>query len=70
MLETAVIVALFVFIIGVGILSLDQLKKWGIGLANDLIALREKWELSQIKVEEKRLELERRYESFQEKSAG
>lgn len=64
MLEVVLIVTLVMIIAVLAVASLDQLKKWGIGLANDLIDLQEKMQLSKIKVEGKRLELERREESL------
>lgn len=63
MLELVLVVTLIIVILALGVISLDQLKRWFLGLANDLIDLRKKWELSQIQVEEKRLELEQKFNS-------
>lgn len=66
MLEIFAMVALLVFIMGVGVLSLDHLRGWSLRLANDLIDLRQKWELSQLELERKRLELDQKFNTYNE----
>jgi hypothetical protein len=64
MLELAFMGLCIMLIIGVGVLSLDHLKRWFMGLANDLIELSEKREMSQIRVEKARLELDQKFNTY------